>query len=87
MVSKLSAARFSERVAPLWRKNCRGLGSVRSDSSPRQPSSIRPKTSRVLPLPGDRAGGQQILIFRQTTNRKANDVNHTEPEFFLQRGD
>ena len=34
-----------------------------------------------------RVGGQQILTLRQASNREANDVNHTEPEFFLQAVD
>ena len=38
----------------------------------------------LLTLIESGVGGQQILILRQAPNRKPNDVNHTEPEFFLQ---
>ena len=31
-----------------------------------------------------KVGGQQILTLSQAPNSKPNDVNHTEPEFFLQ---
>ena len=34
-----------------------------------------------------RFGGQQILSLSQASNREPNDVNHTEPEFFLQAVD
>ena len=37
-----------------------------------------------LTLTEGRVGGQHILILSQAPNRKPNDVNHTEPEFFLQ---
>ena len=31
-----------------------------------------------------KVGGQQILNLSQSPNSKPNDVNHAEPEFFLQ---
>jgi hypothetical protein len=34
-----------------------------------------------------RFGGQQILTLSQASNREPDDVNHTEPEFFLQAVD
>ena len=34
-----------------------------------------------------RVGGQQILTLRQASNREADGVNHTEPEFVLQAVD
>ena len=37
-----------------------------------------------LALSKGRAGGRQILTLSQTPNREPNDVNHTEPELFLQ---
>jgi hypothetical protein len=54
------------------------------------PSGVSPYFLRLveyrveLTLIEGRIGGQQILILSQAPNRKPNDVNHTEPEFFLQ---
>src|SRR5689334_20503241 len=37
-----------------------------------------------LPLSKGRVRGQQALILSQPPNREPDDVNHTEPELFLQ---
>ena len=38
----------------------------------------------LLTLTEDRVGEQQILTLSQAPNREPDDVNHTEPELFLQ---
>jgi hypothetical protein len=43
---------------------------------------------RVFLTPSEgRFGGQQILTLSQASNREPDDMNHTEPEFFLQAVD
>jgi hypothetical protein len=78
LAKPLQADILSKEMMPLRSSRC-------GQSRPSGCAQVRGKAiCMFLMLLNGRVGGQQILNLSQPPNSKSNDVNHTEPEFFLQ---